>query len=358
MGRRGRPRHPDILTPREWEVLELLRQHLSNEQIAERIGVTLDGAKYHVSQILSKLGVASRQEAASVAPAERRRWWVRWPLWAKISGVMTAVALAGGLAVLAWAAIQTGGESEEIVGQEASSAATQPRPTPTSVATAPAVPTLVAPFGPNTIGSYDDIHDFRSFAAQIDAAVRGGDVQFFLDNTRFQDFHCDQAGFPARPRACGRSFNPDVITAVVIGVISSEGYGADREEYGQFLRGFLNNSPEESDPYGGARVLLYSYGVRTQRSGGPSPGEDRVDAVITAISVQGPSGIVFDSPRRALLELHSAFNGEKWLIDWLSYGGDPYTAAIDLDPGGAGADVATGGPPWHFWQRWKPVSTP
>ena len=41
MGRRGRPPHPDILTPREWEVLALLRSGASNEEIAEQLGVTL-----------------------------------------------------------------------------------------------------------------------------------------------------------------------------------------------------------------------------------------------------------------------------------------------------------------------------
>src|SRR5438093_4856438 len=109
MGRRGRPRHPDILTPREWEVLELLRQRLSNEQIAQRLGITLDGAKYHVSEILSKLGVASREEAAVLAIAERHRWWARWPLWARIAGAATLAAAAAGLAVLAWGVSRTGG---------------------------------------------------------------------------------------------------------------------------------------------------------------------------------------------------------------------------------------------------------
>ncbi len=51
MGRRGRPRHPDILTPREWEVLALLREGLSNPEIAERLGISRDGVKFHVSEI-------------------------------------------------------------------------------------------------------------------------------------------------------------------------------------------------------------------------------------------------------------------------------------------------------------------
>ena len=41
-----RPAHPDTLTPREQEVLALLREGLTNPQIAERLSITLDGAKY------------------------------------------------------------------------------------------------------------------------------------------------------------------------------------------------------------------------------------------------------------------------------------------------------------------------
>src|SRR2546427_12298344 len=74
MSSRGRPRHPDILTPREWEVLELLRAGASNAQIAEGLDITERTAKFHVSEILSKLGGATREEAAAVALPERRRW--------------------------------------------------------------------------------------------------------------------------------------------------------------------------------------------------------------------------------------------------------------------------------------------
>jgi len=124
MGRRGRPRHPDILTPREWEVLELLHGHLSNEQIAERLGISLDGAKYHVSQILSKLGVATREEAAAW-PEERRAWWARWPLWARIAGAATVLAAAGGFLILA-AFVRRGQSEDEIVSTSGSSSTQVP----------------------------------------------------------------------------------------------------------------------------------------------------------------------------------------------------------------------------------------
>jgi DNA-binding CsgD family transcriptional regulator len=63
--RRGRPPYPDLLTPREQVVLDLLRRGQTNQQIADRLGISLPGARYHVSEILSKLGVGSRQEAAA-----------------------------------------------------------------------------------------------------------------------------------------------------------------------------------------------------------------------------------------------------------------------------------------------------
>src|SRR2546425_3710105 len=114
MGRMGRPRHPDVLTPREWEVLALLRERLTNEQIASHLSITLDGAKYHVSQILSKLGVASREEAAAWRPYEeqRRSLWQRFiliPIAAKVVALAILLAAAAGIGVLGWSVLANGG---------------------------------------------------------------------------------------------------------------------------------------------------------------------------------------------------------------------------------------------------------
>lgn len=61
------------LTPREREVLELVRIGLTNEEIAGRLGISLAGARYHVSEIIGKLGVQNRYEAA--AWPDRPPWW-------------------------------------------------------------------------------------------------------------------------------------------------------------------------------------------------------------------------------------------------------------------------------------------
>ncbi len=55
------------LTPREYEVLELLGQNLSNQEIAEQLVIEIGTVKNHVHSILSKLGVSSRDDAAKLA---------------------------------------------------------------------------------------------------------------------------------------------------------------------------------------------------------------------------------------------------------------------------------------------------
>ena len=55
------------LTGREKEILSLMIDGLANTAIAERLGVSPSTAKFHVSNVLSKLGVTSRTEAVSLA---------------------------------------------------------------------------------------------------------------------------------------------------------------------------------------------------------------------------------------------------------------------------------------------------
>jgi two-component system, NarL family, response regulator LiaR len=63
-----RPQSPSYdLTERELEVLALMIEGLSNPEIADRLVVSYSTAKFHVSNVLSKLGVASRTEAVSLA---------------------------------------------------------------------------------------------------------------------------------------------------------------------------------------------------------------------------------------------------------------------------------------------------
>ena len=63
---RGRPAHPDVLTPAEWRVVEAVRHGLRNREIAARQGVSMEAVKFHVANALQKLGMSSRHEL--------RRW--------------------------------------------------------------------------------------------------------------------------------------------------------------------------------------------------------------------------------------------------------------------------------------------
>jgi len=54
----------ETLTPRELEVLELISEGLSNEEIANKLFVSLHTVKTHVHNILHKLGMTHRVQAA------------------------------------------------------------------------------------------------------------------------------------------------------------------------------------------------------------------------------------------------------------------------------------------------------
>ena len=55
-----------MLTPAEWRVVDAVRHGMSNPLIARRQGVSVDAVKFHVSNALAKLGLASRRDL--------RRW--------------------------------------------------------------------------------------------------------------------------------------------------------------------------------------------------------------------------------------------------------------------------------------------
>jgi DNA-binding CsgD family transcriptional regulator/tetratricopeptide (TPR) repeat protein len=58
---------PDGLTPRQRQILELMAESLSNREIADRLFVSTKTVENHVSAILLKLDVTSRQEAVAQA---------------------------------------------------------------------------------------------------------------------------------------------------------------------------------------------------------------------------------------------------------------------------------------------------
>jgi DNA-binding CsgD family transcriptional regulator len=283
-------RDPNELTDREREVLELLRRDFTNEQIAQQLGISLDGAKYHVSQILSKLGVATREEAAAVALGERRRWWAGWPLWAKIAGAGTVTAAVAGLAVLAWGALRTGGPATTYVKGE--------------------------------IGTYEDRNGFHPFAQKLAQALEARDVGFFVNNG---------------PQ--GR---------ISIGILDSAGSGILTADYQDFMRQYLTSvAEEESDPFGDASPRLYAYSVIKPDVGGGTPGGtiETVNAIATS-RAPGPPGDIPPAGRTILI-IDASFDGRRWSITRLTIAGGDY------DPSMVSTFLEAGGGTFDFWRRWE-----
>ena len=63
-GNQGQPNSGDTLSHRELEVLNLLVEGLSNQQIADRLIIGLETVKTHIKHILDKLAVSDRTQAA------------------------------------------------------------------------------------------------------------------------------------------------------------------------------------------------------------------------------------------------------------------------------------------------------
>ncbi|HLH46381.1 MAG TPA: LuxR C-terminal-related transcriptional regulator, partial [Acidimicrobiales bacterium] len=71
LGERGLPGRPppapSLLSRRERDVLDLVREGLTNAEIGRRLFISPKTAEHHVSRVLMKLGVRSRAEAAALA---------------------------------------------------------------------------------------------------------------------------------------------------------------------------------------------------------------------------------------------------------------------------------------------------
>ena len=70
---RGRPPHPDILTPAEQRVLDELRKGGTNVEIAVRLRLSPETVKTHIARMLAKLGLDDRHALAAWQPDRDRR---------------------------------------------------------------------------------------------------------------------------------------------------------------------------------------------------------------------------------------------------------------------------------------------
>lgn len=64
---RGRPPHDDVLTRTEWAIVHAVQHGMTTKEIARRRGVSFDAVKFHIDNIMAKVGVSNRQAL--------RRWF-------------------------------------------------------------------------------------------------------------------------------------------------------------------------------------------------------------------------------------------------------------------------------------------
>jgi hypothetical protein len=143
------------------EVLELVARGYTNPQIAERLGITLDGAKWHVREIIAKLGASSREEAAEQWRAQNRAGvrltrtlhGLSAPVALKSLAVGALFAVGASGVILAVAALRGGDSSPDPVAPET------PAITPTAGPTQTAVPSVTGSPTPVPAGTVSGLFD-------------------------------------------------------------------------------------------------------------------------------------------------------------------------------------------------------
>jgi two-component system nitrate/nitrite response regulator NarL len=55
------------LTPREWEVIDLLYEGRTTEDIADALVLSTETVRSHIKNLMRKLGARTRQEAVTIA---------------------------------------------------------------------------------------------------------------------------------------------------------------------------------------------------------------------------------------------------------------------------------------------------
>lgn len=178
---RGRPPYPGDVTPAEQRVLDGLRRGLIYRDIADELGLSYDTVKYHVSNMLSKAGVESRDELvewASHRPGVFARL-LAMPLGIRIAAGAAAVgAFGAGVVLVAIAVSDSDGESGVRGADDPSATATAV--TATATETAPVSTPTTTP--PPTTGV--------PIVDQVIEAVLSGDVARVEALVDYQEIPC------------------------------------------------------------------------------------------------------------------------------------------------------------------------
>ncbi len=233
-------------TERQREVFALLVRGMTNGQIAETLGISLAGAKWHLAEIMSILGVGTREEAADywrqstgLMPRLRRFTRALVPaggLVAWAAGGGSAVALGGVGAMAIVLAVASGGASGG--GDPAASAAT------VDTSTTAAALAAASPSPPADQGAAVDPDRLREIRDEL------------LATPEYQ-------AAAAAQRAClvarGYQFQSDTVVVMLDGTVDDLMVARGRAVEGAWLDWRINN--EQCEDQSGVTALLIGAGL-------------------------------------------------------------------------------------------------
>jgi DNA-binding CsgD family transcriptional regulator len=280
-------RYKHDLSPRQREVLDLIARGKTNAEIANRLGISLDGAKWHVREILGKLDLESREEAAF--------YWQRYnaPM-ARLGRAMSALTFGGSTLK----AIVVGGTSMLVIAVTAAALITLYSQGDSGTSAAPGLETPVAQ---TPTAEPAGEQGFRQFAATLDAALRQGDIDVIINRLLTVSYTCTQADFgegAGRP-AC--DFVGQQFEGFEFSHWRSEGSLSPVTNTETFLRKFRDDVVVgQQDQYGPGQAQVYALGI----------GDD-FQTVITAI-IERPQDFGPGGPIRVSLVIPWEFENGQW----------------------------------------------
>lgn len=339
MGQRGRPRHPDVLTPREQDVLSLIREGLTNEQIAARLGITFETAKHHVSEIISKLGVATREEAAATWAA-RTRQPVLPRIMAGVASIATLKVALIGTSAIALAAVAGLGVAVLLQsGDDDESLSPTPSSSPTPTASGAPTPTP----SPVDVGYFPA--GFQRFAYDAEAAIDEGDQSFLTDNVEFGQWDCGGSPPPAPGPNCVESTTSGG-RGIVLGLWNSEGNVLSPPTYNDYIAALFSDVKTGStDDFGDAAPRLTGWADLQDNIESDDPDqtfEFAVSYISSDPNAEVPPNLTLPGadPSRQVLVFYATLANDVWTIVRVDRASrsliDPYLAHL-LDDGGAEA---------------------
>ena len=262
------------------------------------------------------------------------------------------VPVGGAVALLTFVVVACGGDEGEeaalltptaapgvLATVRAATATVANRPSPTAMPTETAAPPLAATASPVPAGETGGMEGFRAFAVQIDAAVKGKNVQFFSGRARFEQVTCPPDP-PPELVACVDEPPGTVVQVLPQVSYPFEGAGVSREQFESELeQWFAGAKPDLSDQYGSSAPALYAL---ASSSAAGMVGE-RAHAIVTGIVDWLP-----DMPppaERAVLFFTWQFLDDRWQL--ISYGSADRPEYIPDWLSGQCAKC------YDHWERWE-----